>query len=458
MVTLEIVTGIQPYHHLHSELSVILHILPGGRPSRSEVVSDRLWGLLKQLWNHQPALRPDMNRVVLALQSLQSGSDNPDGGENEIGPSISYSTVNPIPDDRCLINIDYRPTTLKSRRCRLGCGLLDCETISVDMRVIQHPCLAEFNSQNIKGRLFKTDEYPIATEGNSNIYRGQLHKNGFKVLVAIKLIRVSNDGSGQLEELLRRLQRETQVWSRLKHRNLLPFLGVWEEPIAPWPVLISPFYKSGDLRQYLRDCPTVDKEKMILGVASGLEYLHRHEIVHGDLKVHNVLVDKHGRPCICDFGISRIINCQGFTTSSVGTPPYMAPELFMVLGDIGSATFERRSTTMSSDVYSFALLVLEILTTNPLKDRPTQNILSTKAHGSLRPRRCDYGLDSVSADCWNLLDRCWEPDPDLRPTIRDVILWMPLETSEIRIHSQFINTPVLSSAVESLLAIIQDCQ
>jgi hypothetical protein len=38
----------------------------------------------------------------------------------------------------------------------------------------------------------------------------------------------------------------------------------------------------------------------------------------------------------------------------------MAPELFMVLGDIGSATFERRSTTMSSDVYSFALLVLEV--------------------------------------------------------------------------------------------------
>jgi hypothetical protein len=56
------------------------------------------------------------------------------------------------------------------------------------MRVIQHPCLAEFNSQNIKGRLFKTDEYPIATGGNSNIYRGQLHKNGFKVLVRVSYL------------------------------------------------------------------------------------------------------------------------------------------------------------------------------------------------------------------------------------------------------------------------------
>ncbi|KAJ7817424.1 kinase-like domain-containing protein, partial [Mycena leptocephala] len=86
------------------------------------------------------------------------------------------------------------------------------------------------------------------------------------------------------------------------------------------------------------------------GVAYGLEYLHRHEIVHGDLKVHNVLVDKHGTPCICDFGISKIVNSEGFTTSSVGTIPYMAPELFW-----------GKPTSMSSDVYSLGLLVLEVI-------------------------------------------------------------------------------------------------
>ncbi|KAJ6562444.1 kinase-like domain-containing protein [Mycena capillaripes] len=413
-----------PFHHIHSELGVILHILPGGRPSRSGLdpllVSDRLWGFLTRLWNHQPALRPDMSRVVLSLESLQSGSDHPDGGEDKLGPSISFSTADN----------------------------LNMEEVSFG-----HPCLSELNSGNLKGRLFKTDEYPFATGGNSNIYRGQLiHQNGFKIHVAIKVIRVSNEGSGQLEELLPRLKRETDVWSRLNHRNLLPFLGVWDEPIAPWPALISPFYKSGDLRQYLRDCPTADKEKMILGVASRLEYLHRHEIVHGDLKVYNVLVDKHGRACICDFGISRIVNFRGFTTSSVGTPPYMAPELFLVFGEIGNLNFEPRSTTMSSDVYSFALLILEvqfwlwiftkliekqILTTDPLKHRPTQPILTAKAHGSLRPRRCDYDLDLVSSDFWDLLDSCWEPDPDLRPTIQGVILRMPLDTSEKGIFFAF---------------------
>ncbi|KAJ7030847.1 kinase-like domain-containing protein [Mycena alexandri] len=392
MVVLEIMSGIRPFHHLSDDVSVLLHILPGGRPSRSELdpllVSNRLWGFLKQLWNHQPALRPEMNRVILMLQSLQSDSDKPDGGVTEIGSSILYSNVDEFDIE---------------------------EEVSFG-----HPCLAEINSQDLSGRLFRTDEYPYATGGNSNIYRGQLmHRNGYKIRVAIKLIRVSNDGSGQLEELLRRLKKETRVWSRLNHRNILPFLGVWDEPIAPWPALISPFYNSGDLKKYLTEHLTCDKEKMIIGVTAGIECLHRHGIVHGDLKVHNVLVDKNDRPCICDFGISRIINARGFTTSSVGTPPYMAPELFVVLGDVAGVTFRPGPTTLSSDVYSVALLILEILNTNSLKHRPLNGILTAKDHGSLRPRRSDYDSASVSSDFWSLLDSCWEPDPDLRPTIQD---------------------------------------
>ncbi|KAF7369924.1 TKL/TKL-ccin protein kinase [Mycena sanguinolenta] len=321
-----------------------------------------------------------------------------------------------------------------------------------------HPCIAEsISSQSLKGRVFRTDQFPFATGGNSNIYRGQLiHKTG-KVQIAIKFIRVSNDRSGQFQ-LLQRLKRETRVWSALNHRNLLPFLGVWDEPVAPYPALIAPFYKSGDLGQYLRKCSTLDKEKMILGVAAGLEYLHRHEIVHGDLKVHNVLIDKHGAPCICDFGISKIMNLQGFTTASTGTTPYMAPELFVVLSDMSSETFDRSSMTTSSDIYSFGLLVLEIVTTKPPKHRPNRPILTATAHNNLRPRRSDYDSDVVSSELWDVLDACWEPDPSLRPAIGDIILRMPLDTSDIRIATQFAKIPALLHAAESLCAIIRDCQ
>jgi hypothetical protein len=61
---IQIVSGVRPYHHLHNELSVVLHILSGGR------TTDRLWELLEQLRNHQPVLRSDINRVIVGLKSL----------------------------------------------------------------------------------------------------------------------------------------------------------------------------------------------------------------------------------------------------------------------------------------------------------------------------------------------------------------------------------------------------
>ncbi|KAF7341927.1 TKL/TKL-ccin protein kinase [Mycena sanguinolenta] len=421
MVVLEVMSGAQPFYHLNSEVGVMFNILAGGRPSRSELdplmVSDRLWRLLNQLWSHQPALRPDMDRVVQALKSIQTGHESLGDSDNVADSDI----------------LDVGPSVVDAE---------DGEEVCYG-----HPCIAEIvNSQSLKGRVFRIDQFPFATGGNSNIYRGQLiHKAG-KVQVAIKFIRVSNDGSGQL---LRRLERETRVWSTLNHRNLLPFLGVWNEPVAPYPALIAPLYKSGDLGQYLRECSAPDKEKMILGVAAGLEYLHRHGIVHGDLKVHNVLVDKYGAPCICDFGISKIITFRGFTTASVGTAPYMAPELFVVLPETSNENLDRSSTTTSSDIYSFGLLVLEIVTNRPPKHRPSQPILTAKVYNDLRPRRSDYDSDVVSSELWDLLDACWEPDPSLRPTIGDLILRMPINTSEIRITAQFAKIPALSPAVQS---------
>ncbi|KAF7365347.1 TKL/TKL-ccin protein kinase [Mycena venus] len=176
---------------------------------------------------------------------------------------------------------------------------------------------------------------PLLAGGNSNIYRGKLTRtDGRKIRVAIKMIRTSDDGSGQLDDILRRLKREVDVWSRLKHKNVLPFIGLCND-VGPspalWPFLISPFYKFGHIGTYLKKHPSTNRRDLITGVASGLQYLHGHNIIHGDIKVQNVLVDKRGAPSICDFGISKIINRRGFTTLSVGTAPYMAPELLFVV-------------------------------------------------------------------------------------------------------------------------------
>jgi serine/threonine protein kinase len=73
----------------------------------------------------------------------------------------------------------------------------------------------------------------------------------------------------------------------------------------------------------------------------------------------NVLVDEQFVPHIGDFGISKILNSPGFTTTGLGTFTYMAPELFFVL-DSNEREGTVPTTTKQSDVYSFALLALEV--------------------------------------------------------------------------------------------------
>ncbi|KAJ7879121.1 kinase-like domain-containing protein [Mycena leptocephala] len=219
------------------------------------------------------------------------------------------------------------------------------------------------------------------------------------------------------DEALRRIKREASLWAPLEHDNLLPFFGVCDG-IAPYPVLISPLCELGDVGEVLTKYPAVNRPDIVLGVASGLEYLHEHDIVHGDLKPSNVLVDEQFVPRIGDFGISKILNSPGFTTTSLGTFTYMAPELFLVVGS-GEQEETVPSTTKQSDVYSFALLALEILTSKPPKGRPARPFVTAQVLSELRVNRTDYE-DKVTGETWSVLDQCLAFNPAVRPTISDV--------------------------------------
>ncbi|KAJ7616883.1 kinase-like domain-containing protein [Mycena rosella] len=158
------------------------------------------------------------------------------------------------------------------------------------------------------------------------------------------MIRYSEEDSGQVD---RRLRREVEIWRTLKHKNVLPFIGLCDD-LAPCPALLSPFCGFGHVANYIKNHPHASRDDLAYG-----------NVIHGDLKVQNVVVDHRGVPCICDFGFSKIINRPGFTTRSVGTVPYLAPELLFVFGD-NSVDERARRTTQSSDIYAFALLVLEV--------------------------------------------------------------------------------------------------
>ncbi|KAJ6492272.1 TKL/TKL-ccin protein kinase [Mycena sanguinolenta] len=268
----------------------------------------------------------------------------------------------------------------------------------------------------LAGHLVLEATFPFASGGNSNIYKGRLLvPDSPPIQVAMKMIRVEGD----VDQLDRRLRREVEIWRRLNHKNVLPFIGVCDD-IAPRPMLISIFCHFGHVGTYLKTHPSANRNELVYGVASGLHYLHENDVVHGDLKQQNVLVDPTNVPCICDFGLSRMTTRAGFTTLSIGTAPYLAPELFFLV-DAETVDLGPPRTTKYSDVYSFGLLVLEILTSERPKRRPSREFLTLKEFCTLRPQRDDYPASKISNEIWDLLDHCWASNPEFRPTSSDVL-------------------------------------
>ncbi|KAG6520785.1 hypothetical protein ZIOFF_017845 [Zingiber officinale] len=168
-------------------------------------------------------------------------------------------------------------------------------------------------------------------------------------------------------------KNEVTVIAKLQHRNLVRLLGCCIE--ARERMLIYEFMPNGSLDGLLFDANEAavililqaDKAKsglldwktrynIIVGIARGLLYLHydsRLRIIHRDMKASNVLLDKDMDPKISDFGIARAFrgdDAEVNTMRVVGTYGYMSPEYAM------NGTF-----SMKSDVFSFGILMLEII-------------------------------------------------------------------------------------------------
>ncbi|KAJ7830168.1 kinase-like domain-containing protein [Mycena olivaceomarginata] len=264
--------------------------------------------------------------------------------------------------------------------------------------------------------------FPLFSGSCSEIYRANLTRtDGRIILVTIKLVGISDPGEAR--SFVKELTREERNWRKLRHRNVLPFLGVYEIG-APLPILLSPFFTFGHIGIYLENHPSALRQKLSHDVGFGLEYLHNNGIVHGDLKLSNILVDKHHIACICDFGIARILQVAGFTTYSTRSTRNVAPELWAKLDTDGESTkvIPAAPLTKNSDIYAFACVILDIIAGKCLKNtRRAPFFVTREGLEALRPNRADYAVGSVSHELWFLLDQCWSVDPQLRPTMGEIL-------------------------------------
>ncbi|XP_038717364.1 rust resistance kinase Lr10-like isoform X2 [Tripterygium wilfordii] len=267
--------------------------------------------------------------------------------------------------------------------------------------------------------------------GYGSVHKGKLRSGQ---LVAIKMLGKSN-ANGQ------DFINEVATIGRIHHFNVVRLVGFCAE--GPKRALVYDFMPKGSLDKYIfarEGCTPLSWNKMYeisLGVARGIEYLHRGcsmQILHFDIKPHNILLDDKFVPKISDFGLAKLYPAGHSIvsiTAARGTLGYIAPEL--IYKRIGSVSYK-------ADVYSFGMLLLEMTgkrkklnaTTDdnssnlyfPLwvyREIVEENVSEMEEEGNIAKKMIIVGL-------W-----CIQMRPANRPSMRKVIEMLEAETKNLEL-------------------------
>ncbi|KAK1356118.1 Receptor-like serine/threonine-protein kinase [Heracleum sosnowskyi] len=213
-------------------------------------------------------------------------------------------------------------------------------------------------------------DHKVGQGGFGSVYKGKLRSGQD---IAVK--RLSNtSGQGMVE-----FKNEVTLIAKLQHRNLVRLYGYCVQKQEK--MLIYEYLPNKGLDSFLFDNERRNilnwkkRFEIILGIARGIVYLHhdsRLKIIHRDLKASNVLLDAQLNPKISDFGMAKISGgnqIQEKTNRVVGTYGYMSPEYAM------DGLF-----SIKSDVFSFGVLLLEIITGRKNSSYHSENCINIIGH------------------------------------------------------------------------------
>ncbi|CAL5342892.1 unnamed protein product [Camellia sinensis] len=183
------------------------------------------------------------------------------------------------------------------------------------------------------------------------VYKGKLRSDH---IVAIKIL---NKPKANGQDFI----NEVATIGRIHHVNVVKLIGFCAD--GSKRALVYDFMPNGSLEKYIFSQEgniSLSYKQMYeisLGVARGIEYLHRGcdmQILHFDIKPHNILLDENFTPKVSNFGLAKLYptdNSNVYVTAARGTMGYMAPELFYK--NIGRVSYK-------VDVYSFGMLLMEM--------------------------------------------------------------------------------------------------
>lgn len=156
------------------------------------------------------------------------------------------------------------------------------------------------------------------------------------------------------EEFIRRFRREAQAAASLSHPNVVSIYDVGQEEDVHY--IVMEYIEGTTLNDVIKERAPLQVEDAVhyaSQIADALDHAHHNEIIHRDIKPHNILIGKNGRVKVTDFGIARAATSSTITQtgSVVGSVHYFSPEHAK-----GTNTGEK------SDLYSLGIVMYQMLT------------------------------------------------------------------------------------------------
>ncbi|XP_041847055.1 tyrosine-protein kinase BTK [Melanotaenia boesemani] len=224
--------------------------------------------------------------------------------------------------------------------------------------------------------------------------------------VAIKMIK---EGSMSEEEFI----EEAKIMMKLRHENLVQLYGVCtkQRPIY----IVTEFLANGCLLTYLKEGmkqhpSPVQLLEMCKDVSEGMAYLESQQYIHRDLAARNCLVDANGTVKVTDFGLSRYVLDDEYT-SSVGSkfPVRWSPPEVLLYSKFSS----------KSDIWAYGVLMWEVYTLGRLPyERLSNTEIGEQVPRGLRLYRPQPANDRV----YSIMTSCWHEKADERPTFQELAL------------------------------------
>ncbi|KAJ7759981.1 kinase-like domain-containing protein [Mycena metata] len=199
---------------------------------------------------------------------------------------------------------------------------------------------------------------PVFGGSFGDVYRAQ-HRGR---PVAVKRLRFFEADGAEQSQTRKEFFREALIWKNVDHEYILPFLGVDPETFPGFLCMVSPWMTRGTIVNKRSGGPPMHAvPRLVYEIAKGLQYLHSQDIVHGDLKAANILIDDDNHVRLADFGMTRFPHTENASSDRGGSTRWTAPELLHP-PSCGLYVYER---TPASDIYSFGCVLLELYTEQP---------------------------------------------------------------------------------------------